>query len=473
MSQLPETKRTVRLGRQTPTLAYVLPYQETHGDDAVELYEQGERHAMEWQTLLIYDIMATNEYGLWTHTKFGISLPRRNGKTELFIIRELWGLMHGEKILHTAHRTSTSHSAWERLCSVLDTAKIVYKSVKAKGAERIEVPETGGRIDYRTRTSTGGLGEGFDLLVVDEAQEYTDAEASALTYVVGASRNPQTIFCGTPPTLASSGTVFSDYRQSVIKGEAYDSGWAEWSVEFQVDPNDIEAWYQTNPSLGNLISERTIRSEIGKDVLDFCIQRLGFWVSFNIKSTISAVEWERLKVEALPKLRGKLYAGVKYGQDGKTVAMSIAIKTTEGKVFVECIDCRPIKAGNAWIVKFLEAADVARVAIDGAGHADTLVEAMKRKKLRRPLQVLPTVAQVIAANAAFADAVNDETLCHMGQPSVVQIATNCDTRAIGGHGGFGYRSIKPDVAVEILDSIILAHWLCQTARPARTQKVYY
>ena len=116
---------------------------------------------------------------------------------------------------------------------------------------------------------------------------------------------------------------------------------------------------------------------------------------------------------------------------------------------------------------------MARVAIDGAGHADTLVEAMKRKKLRRPLQVLPTVAQVIAANAAFADAVNDETLCHMGQPSVVQIATNCDTRAIGGHGGFGYRSIKPDVAVEILDSIILAHWLCQTARPARTQKVYY
>ena len=175
----------------------------------------------------------------------------------------------------------------------------------------------------------------------------------------------------------------------------------------------------------------------------------------------------------MPKLRGKLYAGVKYGQDGKTVAMSIAVKTTEGKVFVECIDCRPIKAGNAWIVKFLEAADVARVAIDGAGHASTLVEAMKLKKLRRPLQVLPTVAQVIAANAAFADAINDETLCHMGQPSVVQIATNCDTRAIGGHGGFGYRSIKPDVAVEILDSIILAHWLCQTARPARTQKVYY
>ena len=29
-----------------------------------------------------------------------------------------------ENILHTAHRTTTSHAAWERLCSLLDKAKI-------------------------------------------------------------------------------------------------------------------------------------------------------------------------------------------------------------------------------------------------------------------------------------------------------------------------------------------------------------
>ena len=45
------------------------------------------------------------------HSKFGLSVPRRNGKSEVDKMRELRGLFHGEHILHTAHRT-TKHSAW-------------------------------------------------------------------------------------------------------------------------------------------------------------------------------------------------------------------------------------------------------------------------------------------------------------------------------------------------------------------------
>ena len=112
-----DTVKEVRLGRQTPTTSYVLPYQDSLGARSIELYQQGGRAAMEWQELLIYDITARDPDGLWTHSKFGVSLPRRNGKTELFIMREKIGLVDlGEHILHTAHRTSTSHSAWERMC---------------------------------------------------------------------------------------------------------------------------------------------------------------------------------------------------------------------------------------------------------------------------------------------------------------------------------------------------------------------
>ena len=67
----------------------------------------------------------------------------------------------------------------------------------------------GGIIEFRTRTSKGGLGEGFDLLVIDEAQEYQDDQESALKYVVTDSKNPtRPFFVGTPPTPVSSGTVF-------------------------------------------------------------------------------------------------------------------------------------------------------------------------------------------------------------------------------------------------------------------------
>lgn len=75
----------------------------------------------------------------------------------------------------------------------------IASSYRAFGKEHIEL-ENGGKVEFRTRTSKGGLGEGFDLLVIDEAQEYQDDQESALKYVVTDNKNPQTVFCGTPPT---------------------------------------------------------------------------------------------------------------------------------------------------------------------------------------------------------------------------------------------------------------------------------
>lgn len=128
-----------RKGRQTPTESVVLPYTQTHGADAVELYNKSGRTAQDWQELLQYDILAVNDEGLWVHTKVGYSVPRRNGKNEIIAMREMWGLQNNEKILHTAHRTTTSHAAWERLCNLLDKAKIEYKSIKATGRECIYI----------------------------------------------------------------------------------------------------------------------------------------------------------------------------------------------------------------------------------------------------------------------------------------------------------------------------------------------
>ena len=160
----------VRLGSQTPSRSVVLPYEDTHGQEAVDLYNQTSKKAQEWQCLLLYDLLAVNADGLFVHTKFGYAVPRRNGKNEVAAMRELWGLTHKQRILHTAHRTTTSRSAWERLKALLDEAGIKYKAAGALGLENIRV-ENGGRIDFRTRTTKGGLGEGFDLLIIDEAQE--------------------------------------------------------------------------------------------------------------------------------------------------------------------------------------------------------------------------------------------------------------------------------------------------------------
>lgn len=461
-----------RIGRQQPTQSAIIPYTETKGKEAAKLYSLTGRELMEWQQDILKNMMAVTDEGLWTHIKFGYAVSRRNGKTESVYAREMWGLLHGEKILHTAHRTDTAHSSWEALYELLKKAGIpIEHTFRANGREHIFVTG-GGRIEYRTRTSKVGLGQGYDLLVIDEAQEYQDDQETALKYIVTSSKNPQIIMLGTPPTAVSSGDVFKRLRGEILAGKATDSGWEEWSVETQHDPHDVDAWYETNPALGITLKERDIAAEITGDNLDFNIQRLGLWIQYDLKSAISEAEWEALKVKNVPKLDGKLCVGIKYGKDGENVSMSIAARTATGKIFVEAIDCRPIRNGDTWMLKFLKTADVAQVIIDGASGQQLMKEQMHEAKIK-PIPVLPTVKEVITANAVFEQALEAKEIRHAGQKSLTQAVTNCDKRAIGSNGGFGFKSLKEDIDISLMDSMILAHWACTRVKKRKKQKVSY
>ncbi len=358
-----QEKEACRLGRQTPTQSFVLPYVDTKGQEAIDIYNETGRTALEWQVQLIYDILAIDDTGHWIHSKYGVSVPRQNGKNEILVIRELFALIKGERVLHTAHRTATSHAAFERLTMLLDALGYKeqirvdkknappdgYTAYKQFGLESVRLCVGDGVINFRTRSSKAGLGETYDVLIIDEAQEYTDDQESALKYVIAASPNAQTLFCGTPPTAVSSGTVFLKYRNLTLSGQGENSGWAEWSVSKLTDVTDVDAWYQANPSLGTINSERNIIDEIGSDELDFNIQRLGLWIQYSQKSAISKKEWELLKVNEFPELANKMCIGIKYGKDGLNVAMAVAVKLSTG-IYVEVLDCRSRRDGDDWLI---------------------------------------------------------------------------------------------------------------------------
>ena len=460
-----------RVGRQEPTVSVILPYKDTKGPEAIALYNKSEKDALEWQAALTYDIMAVNDDGLWIHQKFGYSVPRRNGKSEMALARCVWGLKHGERILYTAHRASTAHSIWERLSRLCAKCDIkITSSFRAFGKEHLYTEDSA--IEFRTRTSTGGLGEGYDLLIIDEAQEYTPEQETALKYVVTDSANPQTIMFGTPPTAISAGTVFPNYRRNVLHNDSFESGWAEWSVPDMADVNNINLWYETNPSLGYVLKERTIRSEIGDDKTDFNIQRLGLWIKYNQKSAISRNEWEALQVAKLPRLKGQLFVGIKFGIDGENVALSVAVRTEDDKIFCEVVGCKPIRDGVAWIVRFLQSADVRKAAVDGKNGAEVLLDACKSMKLKKPEQI--TVQQFIKANSLFDMAMEQGTLVHMQQSAVTQVVSNCERRKIGSNGGLGYRSLLNGADISLLDSMIIAHGLCsETKAEKKKQHIDY
>jgi len=469
-----------RLGRQTPTKSRILPYSETKGSEAIELYNSSNRTAQEWQELMMYDIMAINSDGLWTHMKFGYSVPRRNGKSELLIMRECWGLINGERVLHTAHRTTTSHSTWEKVIERLSkmgyAEKDDFKTTKQFGLERIEWLDGDGVINFRTRSSKGGLGEGYDLLIIDEAQEYTADQESALKYVVTDSRNPQTIMCGTPPTAVSSGSVFLNYRRNTLTGNNADAGWAEWSVPDMSDAHNVELWYETNPSLGTILSERTIRSELGdpvNDKTDDNIQRLGLWIRYNQKSAISRKEWRETELNGRPPITAdtKLFIGVKYSKKA-SVSVSVALKIPNGRIFLESIDCRSVREGNAWIIEYLRNPRVQHVVIDGASGQTILSSDIKNASVGCAV-TLPKVSQVIEANALFEQELFSGKICHSSQPALEQAAANCEHRAIGSGGGFGYSSILEGADISLLESAALAHWACANAKEKKKQRVSY
>ena len=460
-----------RTGNPIPTTSVILPYDKSFGDEAVQLYDMSGNTCQEWQALMLSDIMAVNDDGLWCHTRFGFSVPRRNGKTEILTQREIWGLFNGEHILHTAHLTDTAHTAWERLKARLECIGVKIKTFKGYGRERIELLDTGGLIDFRTRTSSGALGQGYDLLVIDEAQEYTTQQQTALNYVVSSSKNPQTLMCGTPPTAVSSGTVFRDFRDKTLQGEAINAGWAEWSVDHKTDVHDKEAWYLTSPSLGTIFTERIVQDEINGDDLDFNIQRLGLWIRYNQQSAISAPEWDALKVETLPKFISPIFAGVKYGRDGQNVCLSIAIKTEDGKIFVEGIDCRDQREGNSWIINFLIKCNVKSVLVDGASGLETFQRECKEQKLKNVNKA--TVKEVVQSSSDFETAINNQTLCHKGQPALRQSVTNCKHRAIGSGGGYGYQTLDDDIEVALMESAVLATHACSTFKEVRKQRVGY
>lgn len=483
---LPPTSTTeveeVRIGCQYPTESFILPHDESYGEEAVEMYEESGRIAMEWQRNVIDAILAHEENGIFTHIKFGYSVPRQNGKNEIITMVEIWALETGMTVLHTAHDMETAKKAFERLREVMEARgyyakpeegqkKAIYN--QAFGRERIALKQTGGEVVFKTRTSTGGLGTSYDILVIDEAQEYQDDQESALSYTVSASSNPLTIMLGTPPTPQSSGTVFPNYRKAVLRGELEDCGWCEWSVEKETDVTDIDAWYLTNPSLGIRIQERTVRSGATPDrKIDFNIQRLGYWISYSQHSVITKEEWAALELKELPKFGdAQMQVGIKYSRDGLSVIMAVGLKLPDDRVFVEIVHRADRREGDGWIISFLRSAQYDKCVIDGAVGRQVLEKEMRDARLRPPL--LMSSGEAIAAFSLFETAVIKQTLCHMAQPSLEQSASNVDHRAIGTNGGFGYKSLREDVDVTLVETAAIAHWLAATTKPKQRQHVSY
>ena len=152
------------------------------------------------------------------------------------------------------------------------------------------------------------------------------------------------------------------------------------------------------------------------------------------------------------------------------VSLAAAVKLDDGRIFIEAIDCRPIRDGNAWMMPFLRNPHAESVCIDGAGNQTVLADEMKDAGAKCKA-VLPKTSDVIAAHALFEQQLFGCQIRHMNQPALAQAATNCEHRAIGSSGGFGYASVLEGADISLLEAVSLAHWLCANAKERKPQRV--
>ena len=77
----------IRKGRQTPTQSVVLPYTQTKGQEAIDLYNSTGRTAQEWQELLLADILAYNDDGLLNDRA---KMVHRSTQRRIKFLKECW-----------------------------------------------------------------------------------------------------------------------------------------------------------------------------------------------------------------------------------------------------------------------------------------------------------------------------------------------------------------------------------------------
>ena len=118
------------------------------------------------------------------------------------------------------------------------------------------------------------------------------------------------------------------------------------------------------------------------------------------------------------------------------------------------------------MISYLRNPHARQVTIDGANGQAVLESDMKDAGVKCKA-VLPKVAEVVQAAAQFEQNLFADKICHADQPALEQAVSNCEHRAIGSGGGFGYSSIME------LESVVLAHWSCANAKEKKKQKISY
>jgi len=443
-----------------------------------------------WQQIVLDEWLAVKN-GKWASLTCGLSVSRQNGKNALIEVRELFGLVgRGEKILHTAHEIKTARKAFLRLQHFFGKSKndpgakfpelnALVESVRNVNGQEAIFLTNGGSVEVIARTASSGRGFTVDVLVMDEAQEMTDADIEALMPTTSAAPlgDPQWIFTGTPPGPSARGEVFSRVRADAMSSKSSRMSWLEWSADPDADLDDHAAWWQANPALlTGRLQMSVIEGERGTYSDDgFSRERLGRWSVEGHRGIIPSEAWQSAEDDkSVPVDRFAL--GLEVGPDLSWASVALAGQREDQAWHVALeADQHTHGRGVEWVIPYVSALVEANpqlrtVVVDVAGPVVSLLDKrgqvwfFKGTKVRaQPIKV----AELGSTCSSLLASVVTGGLKHLGQPQLSAAALSAGKRNLGDTGMWVWSRRSATSDITPIQAVTLALHGAQTENVKR------
>ena len=463
------------LGVQEPRVANFPKSKWSDADDCAFLAEAYGLKPDPWQLHVLNAWMNRDRAGKWLAGRWGITVPRQNGKNGILEMVELFFMAQlGLKILHTAHEVKTARKAFLRIASFFENerkypelAALVKDIRKTNGQEAI-VLHNGGSVEFIARSKGSGRGFTVDVLVCDEAQEYgEDAQAALLPTISSApSGDPLQILLGTPPAPNMDGDVFTRMRTAGVAGKDKRLAWVEWSVTGNVDVASRDLWAATNPSLGIRLNQTTIEDEFGAMSAEtFARERLGMWASDEQLSVIPGPVWADLAGLA-PDTHVAAY-GIDMNPERTKATISVGLRSDVG-VHVELAEMGEITENTSALIEWLVSRAGKRIPVvmDAYSPARSLEPVLKRRGVK--VYALSGNELMQACGGFYDAAVTDASMSHYNQPQLNLSLAGAKKAALGDAGGWKWSRKTLDVDLTPLLSATCAHFgVVKFAKPPR------
>lgn len=455
---------------QTPRIDIYQPGDTQKAELLLQLLDEYGTSLLPWQRLVLKRWLAEDKKGNFVNLRCGLSVPRQNGKTEIIVARIIYGIVFRKAIgLFTAQQQQTADVVKRRIQDFFyenpyeEIFNLLTPRFRNKPRNYAYMEFVNGSIyTFTTRTRMGGLGTTNDELICDEAADMTDDHEATLMPTISAAKsgNPQVIYTGTPPMATTVGEVFSRNRKQIMSGGQ--GAWTEWSVERLTDKDDVKAWYQTNPSLGQFLLPNAVEAEAASLSSDnFNRMRLGWWSGIEEKRAIAQKTWDALYTEkpVFDDSFRPVYA-VKFSPDRSEYSLVVAQPLEDGRIHVEVVMQRPMSEGWAKLSKWLidRWKDCAKIIIDGATGQAILYEELTRSGVPAKKIVQPNMKEIVAAHQFVYDAIQKGELSHYNQPLLNQTVRITKMRQMGRYGGFGWESMTKNMNTSALDAATFAFW---------------